>query len=98
MKKKYITNQMLLAFQAKPKRQNEDIYTQLAETIAERQKLIPEWEKIFETRPKPVIEKDIHSQLAETIAQYKQMKQQLYRQEDRFEPGDISAVTGKKAA
>jgi len=73
MKNKYITTQILMAARSKPKRIKSDIYGELEKTIAERKKLIKQFEKIF-SPGKPGNEKDIHVQLAETIAEFKRTR------------------------
>lgn len=51
MKRKYMTRQVLLACLSTSRAVQKDIYTQLEETIAERRRLLQEWEKLFATEP-----------------------------------------------
>ena len=84
MKGKYITTQILLACLSKPPGMKKDIHAQLEETIAERKRIIQQWEKSFVSKPAG-IKKDIHAQLAETIAEHKKIMEQwtgLFSRED----------------
>jgi len=45
------------------------IHEQIEETIAERKRILPEWEKLF--LAKGLAKKDIHMQLKETISEFK---------------------------
>ena len=57
---------------SKPKK---SILQQIDETIAERKRILPEWEKLF-TEKSETTKKDIHTQLKETISEFrKAMKQ-----------------------
>lgn len=82
MKHQYITKQILLACRSGWSKPKKDIHTQLQETIAERKKILAEWERVFLSgqpvnSPKVAVrEKDIHAQLAETIAEYKRIRKQ----------------------
>ena len=49
----------------KGKKQNE-ILTQINATIAERNRILPKWEKLFSENPE-----DIHQQLKKTIKEFK---------------------------
>ena len=97
MRNKYITTQTLLAARTRPKRIKMDIYAELEKTIAERKKLVEQWEKIFSTG-KPVIQKDIHVQLAETIAEFKKTKQLWDRRLFGDKPASSLEMTKTKAA
>ena len=97
MKRKFITTQILLACRKKAPHLKKDIYAQLEETIAERKKLLQQWEKIFMPKPES-LRKDIHTQLAETIAEYKKMKQQLNNRATIWDRVSNSIITEKKAA
>ena len=97
MKGKYITTQIIMACRKKGQHSKKDIYTQLKETIAEREKLLQQWERIFMPKPERV-QKDIHTQLAETIAEYKKMKEQLNNRVNGWEQESRSIITDKKAA
>jgi len=97
MKRKFITTQILLACRKKAPQVKKDIYTQLEETIAERKKLLEQWDGIFMPKPEP-LQKDIHAQLAETIAGYKKMKQQLDSRANGLNQARNSIITEKKAA
>lgn len=85
MKRRYVTKQILLACQSKRAGVKKDIHVQLEETIAERRKILPEWEKLFlrnqlaSREDLPVVQKDIHARLAETIAAYKRARKQSQR-------------------
>jgi len=46
-----------------------NIHEQIEETIAERKRILPEWEKLFLL--KGAVKKDIHMQLRETISEFK---------------------------
>jgi hypothetical protein len=59
----------------RPQKVKKSIHEQIAETIAERKRILPEWEKIF-SPDKGEAEKDIHHQLRETIAAYKKAMKQ----------------------
>ena len=96
MKGKYITIQIIMACRKKERHSKKDIYTQLKETIAEREKLLQKWERIFMPKPEGV-QKDIHTQLAETIAEYKRMKKQLNNKVAGWEQ-ESRSITNKKAA
>jgi len=47
-----------------------NIHQEIEETIAERKRILPEWEKIFLNEDTGA-KKDIHTQLKETIAAFK---------------------------
>lgn len=97
MKNKYITTQILLATRSKRKQKTMNIYAELEKIIAERKKLLKQWERIF-LMGIPETQKDIHVQLAETIAEYKKMKQQLDRRLFGDKPAGSLDFTTKKAA
>ena len=97
MKNKYITTQILLAVRSKRKPKKTDIYADLEKTIAERKKLLEQWEKIF-TSSQAVIKKDIHVQLAETIAEFRKAKQVLDKRLFGEKPTDSLEMTKTRAA
>lgn len=68
----------LAAWFTRPQNTNKNIHEQIAETIAERKRILPEWERIFLTENKPE-EKDIHLQLKETISAFKKAMKQHER-------------------
>ena len=96
MKGKYVTKQILLACLVKPQGIRKDIHAQLAETIAERRRILPEWERLFLSEPSG-IKQDIHAQLAETIAEHRRIMKQWNR---LFSPEQDSSIImqDKKAA
>lgn len=102
MKGKYITKQILLACGSKRRFVKKDIHAQLEETIAERKKILQQWEEVFRSMH-PVIgnindmEKDIHAQLEETIAQYSRMRKGWEKFLSAEQDGNI-ATQNKKAA
>jgi hypothetical protein len=77
MKGNYITYYVLRAVMSHKKISPKDIYCQLAETIAERKKVLRKYEDLFV--PGLAKPKDIHRQLAETLAERKRILQQLHR-------------------
>lgn len=77
MKGNYITYHVLKACQSHKKIAGKDIYSKLAETIAERKKILPRFEELFLPRS-PKAEKDIHRQLAETLTERKRIMQRLH--------------------
>jgi len=93
MRGKYITNQVLLACLSKPQGVKKDIHTLLGETIAERKRILEQWEKSFLGVPR----KDIHAMLQETIAERKRILQQW---ENLFFPEQDNCyiIEDKKAA
>ena len=95
MRKSFI-KQMLAVLKSRAPSRSIDIHGQLAETIAERQKILDQWEKIFQPRSVEIT-KDIHDQLRETIAGLKQTKQQ-FRSRLFSTKDDSPAFRNKKAA
>jgi hypothetical protein len=93
MKGKYITTQILLACLSKPQGSKKDIHALLEETIAERRRILEQWEKSFLGVPR----KDIHAMLQETIAERKRILQQW---ENLFFPEQDNCyiIEDKKAA
>ena len=89
MKRKSIKSRMLLAWLFKAPEIKKDIHAQLEETIAERKRILPEWEKLF-LEEHPNAKKDIHLQLKETIAEFRQSMSQ--------HEGFFSSVKNKQAA
>lgn len=67
-KGKYLTNNVLMACLSNALRSKKDIHAQLAETIAERRKIIEQWESSSLSK---VSTKNIHAQLRETIDELK---------------------------
>jgi hypothetical protein len=89
MKRRFIKGRVLLAWLFKSPEIKKDIYAQIEETIAERRRILPEWEKLF-LEENHDAKNDIHIQLKETIAEFRQSMRQ---HEDFF-----SAVKNKQAA
>jgi len=54
MKGKYITKQILLACLSQPLIKKKDIHTELADTIAERKKIMEQLQRLYEQRKSPV--------------------------------------------
>jgi len=75
MKRKFIKSRILLAWLFKSPVVKKDIHAQLQETIAERKRILPEWEKLFFEENRNV-KNDIHLQLKETIAEFRQSMRQ----------------------
>ena len=69
MKSKIICRLKLLRRFSKP-HEIKSIHDQIAETIAERNRIIPSWEKLFLDEDKKG-KKDIHSELKETISAFR---------------------------
>jgi hypothetical protein len=67
MNRKYIKIQVLMACRATHWKTRKNIYNQLEETIAERNRILPQWEKLF----LPEESRDIYALLEETIAERK---------------------------
>jgi len=77
MKRNYVTYYVLRASLSHTRIPLKDIYFQLAETIAERKRVLRRFEDLFLPRlPKAT---DIHSELAETLAERKRILQRLNR-------------------
>ena len=99
MKGKYITIQILLACLKKPAEVKKDIHAQLAETIAERKRIMQQYQKVFLSTHSDIKEtkKDIHAQLRETIAEYRTTVKQW---EGFFSPAKETKImfTNQKAA
>jgi len=79
----------LAAWFMRPQKIKKNIHEQIAETIAERNRILPEWEKLFADEQEPA-GKDIHLQLRETISAFKK----AMKEHERFFLGDQN----KKAA
>ncbi len=75
MKGKFNKKNRLMAWLSKPKKAKKSIYDQIEETIAERKRILPEWEKLF-LGEDVTTKKDIHLQLQETISEFKQAMKQ----------------------
>ena len=96
MKRNYITYYVLKACLSHKRIPAKDIYSQLAETIAERKRILLKYQSRFEFKPRKT-PNDIHSQLAETLAERKRVFERLHRvlfgqRNDRL------ILPGKKAA
>jgi DNA transposition AAA+ family ATPase len=78
MKGNYITYHVLRACQSHKKITGKDIYSKLAETIAERKKILPRFEALFLDGSQKA-KNDIHCQLAETLAERKRILQRLHQ-------------------
>jgi hypothetical protein len=89
MKRKFIKGRVLLAWSFKSPEIKKDIYALIEETIAERKRILPEWEKLFLEEDHDA-KKDIHIQLKETIAEF--------RRSMRQHEGFFSSVKNKQAA
>ena len=76
MKGNYITYHVLKACLSHKQIPGKDIYSELAETIAERKKILPRFEEALLSRTQKT-KKDIHGQLAETLAERKRILQRL---------------------
>ena len=82
MRHRYITKQILLACKPKPSTAGKNIHALLEETMEERRRVLPAWERLFLShqiswkKDIPLPTKDIHAQLAETIAEYKRIRKQ----------------------
>lgn len=83
MRGKFICKQVLLACITNKKKKF-DIHDQLEQTIAERKKIIQEWEtKLYQrTAVIKTIKKDIHAELAETIAAYERTMEEWRKKLD----------------
>ena len=60
----------LAEYFSRPQKNKKNIHQQIEETLAERKKILPQWEKIF-LNEGTAAENDIHAQLKETIAAFK---------------------------
>lgn len=94
-KGKYITTNMLLACLSKSSIIKKDIHAQLEETIAQRRRLIEQWENLVRATPSE-IRQDIHAQLKKTIAGLRREMQQS-RKSSSTEKQSV-AMQDKKAA
>jgi len=93
MRGKYITNQILMACLSKPRAPKKDIHALLEETIAERRKILEQWQQSFFGMPS----KDIHALLQETIAE----RQRILPQWEKLyfpEQDNSYVMQNKKAA
>lgn len=63
------------AWFTRPQEIKKNIHEQIAETIAERKRILPEWERLFLDQDQSQ-EKDIHLQLKETISAFKKAMKQ----------------------
>ena len=59
----------------RPQKTKRSIHEEIAETIAERNRILPEWEKLFVDGGESG-KKDIHVQLKETISAFKKNMEQ----------------------
>jgi gas vesicle protein len=75
MKKKFIKSRILFVWLFKSPETKKDVHAQLEETIAERKKILPQWEKLF-LEENLETKKDIHAQLKETISEFKNAMRQ----------------------
>src|SRR5262245_1256307 len=78
MKGNYMTYYVLKACLSHKKAPGKDIHSRLAETIAERKKILSRYEEMLLAKV-PNAKKDIHSQLAETLAERKRIFQRLHQ-------------------
>lgn len=74
MKRKFSIKEKLRARFGKQQVLNKDIHMLLQETITERKRILPQWERMFQLNTSA--EKDIHSQLSETISRHKRIMKQ----------------------
>lgn len=72
-KGKYFTVMIALACSSKPKKKNSELHSQLAATIAERIKIIKQWEDSLLPVSRPG-KKNIHEELLETISELMRTK------------------------
>ena len=96
MKKSYINYYVLKACQSHKRMPAKDIYSQLAETIAERRRILAEYQNRFQFKARQE-EIDIHSQLAQTLAERKRIFERLHRVLFA-QKNDRLIIAGKKAA
>ena len=92
MKRRYVTTTILMASKTKRRK---NIHEQLEETLAERRRIMREWETI-KLAPE-AMQPDIHAQLEETIAGLKKVRKHtatlLYNQaRENFPGGDKKAA------
>ena len=59
------------------KDKSKNIHSQIEETIAERNRILPEWKELFDAKPGDA--KSIHVQLKETIAEFKKSMKGMER-------------------
>jgi len=78
MKRNYVTYYVLRACLSHKRTPAKDIYSQLAETIAERKRILLEYQNHLQFK-RLKSESDIHSQLTETLAERKRIFDQLHR-------------------
>lgn len=78
MKGKYITTQILMACYSKRPAKEPNIHEQLEETIAERKKIIQQYELTVTETP-AAAKKTIHAELEETISVVRKAMQQYGR-------------------
>lgn len=64
-----------MAWLSKPKKSKKSIHEEIEETITERNRILPEWEKLF-LEEDVTMKKDIHLQLKETISEFKNAMKQ----------------------
>ena len=79
MKRNFNKRKRLTDWLRKPEKTKKSIHEQISETIAERKRILPEWEKLFLEEDRKGT-KDIHLQLKETISEFKRAR----RQHERF--------------
>ena len=75
MKRKNNKKERFITWLSKPKKTKKTIYEEIEETIAERKRILPEWEKLFREED-VAMTKDIHLQLKETISEFKKAMKQ----------------------
>jgi len=73
MKMKFMKRRRLAIYFWGSSTPEKNIHQQIEEAIAERKRILPEFEKLFLEKDAP---KDIHAQLKETIAGFKQAMKQ----------------------
>jgi hypothetical protein len=75
MKKRFKKSEKWTVGLSGPGKIQKDIHEQIEETLAERKRILPEWERLFLAEDLN-IEKDIHMQLKETISAFKRSMKQ----------------------
>ena len=95
MRRKYISIHTLLACRSEQQPVKKDIHAQLQETIAERKRILTDWESLFLDDSTNAA--TIHRQLKATIAELKRTKQQ-YAGFFATQKDNIYHMTNKKAA
>ncbi|HJS54740.1 MAG TPA: hypothetical protein VJ765_09360 [Chitinophagaceae bacterium] len=77
MKQKIMKGHVLLTWLFKQYDTRKSIHQEIEETLAERKKILVQWEKLFLSQGSEG--KDIHEQLRETITEFKRTRLQQQR-------------------